>query len=148
MEVAERREIFTEMSRIVGVITESFDDKIQLVVEQFLSVHDELHDIRRTLAIHEEKIDRLTVSVVALKQDVTVLKQEVAELKKDVAVLKQDVAELKKDVAVLKQDVAILKQDVTVLKQDVDGLKNDMGEVKTSLAGKANLVDVRELRRA
>ena len=83
----------------------------------------------------KDDISVVKSDVVDLKADVAVLKSDVAGLKSDVAVLKSDVAVLKSDVAVLKADVAVLKADVAVLKIDVAGLKADVTVLKSDVAG-------------
>lgn len=78
MEKIERREEFlSEINRafkahadhIVGVLTEHYDDKIKLVVEQFDGLNNAIDGVRQEVAVCNSKIDSLIVDVVMIKND-------------------------------------------------------------------------------
>ena len=80
MEQVEKEEFLSEISRvfevqahhIVGVLTEYYDDKVKLVVEQFDGLHRVIDDVRQALASHEGKIDLIVADVVVIKNELKV----------------------------------------------------------------------------
>lgn len=66
MEKTEKEEFKEEIKQIVGVITEPFDDKIKLVVEQYV-------DIKDTQVLQGEMLKDLAVDIIAIKSDVKVI---------------------------------------------------------------------------
>ncbi len=83
--LSEIRQLFDAQSRhIVGVVTEHYDDKIKLVVEQYTGLREEFDGVKRILGSHTEMIGELAVDVVGIRlglkgkadtADVSVLKR-------------------------------------------------------------------------
>lgn len=75
MKKVEKEEFFSEMGkvfekhadRIIGVVTEAYEDKIKLVIEQFGGLYEAIDDLRQKFTLQEEKIDSVIVDVVVIR---------------------------------------------------------------------------------
>jgi len=77
MEKIEKEEFFSEIGRmfethahhIVGVVTEHYDDKIKLVVEQYVGLREEFDDMKCMFVLQGEKIDSIILDIVIIKNE-------------------------------------------------------------------------------
>lgn len=82
------------------------------------------------------------VQVVKSGADNLAVRADISDLKQDVSILKTDSAALKADVAELKSDVVVLKADVAELKIDVAMLKSDVARMDRNMVTKADIKDM------
>ena len=98
MEKNEKEEIVLEMRQIAGVLTEHYDDKIKLVVEQYGGLGREIDGMKKTLMLHTEMFKDMAVDIVVIKSDIGAIKAQLnrkADVK-DLAVLDRRVSAMEK----------------------------------------------------
>jgi len=68
--LSEVGQLFERQTRhIVGVLTEHYDDKIKLVVEQYVGLREEFDDMRKVLDSHTNMIEGLIIDVAVIRVD-------------------------------------------------------------------------------
>jgi len=71
--------ITKEMKRHMGVLTEHFNEKVDLIAEQHGSIMENIHDIKATLDDHTTILDDHTTQFEIIKNDLEVIKSELRQ---------------------------------------------------------------------
>lgn len=111
------KEYNADIKRHMSVLSEDFQSKIQIIVEQYGDIKNTLDSHTKILESHTEILESHTEMIASIKEDVEVMKIDLADTKKDVEVMKGDIASTKADVEIIKTDIGFIKGD---LKKKVD----------------------------
>ena len=107
-----------EFQRYMGVLTEGFNDKIQLVAESVCGIQEQLVIIRDMVVKNTEDIEMIKMDMEIMKSDINTTKVDMEIMKSDINIIKND----------LKQKVAL--EDFNALEKRMILLEAKMRKTK------------------